>query len=357
MSLIVQYSPKIVIYSDDHPHQQNLQQSITSRLVPANGNGHYIFVDPTHASREPQVQWAIQPGQFYTLAFIDIDAPYPDHPTSAPFLHWLQMNVSTKNPRGDVIVPYMPPQPPADSPPHQYDFVLFQQPQYLDRKQYGLQPPSQRGNFDVTQFQKQYGLQWIDTAAMVSGFIQHPQKKQSSHNNRNNVVVENDPDGLSVVAPPKATSTTRVRATKQQQQRQQKIPGGKLAYMLPGAPITDADARTCRCTLHVGAKQPEWCLEEHAYFQKRKNPSTGRIESCYNPYAVCVSSTQHAYPGVCTEYFNFDEIPDDELRAYAHLHAGIKVPKPWTREAQMQEIRKYVCAKSTEHPLCHPSSQ
>jgi len=340
MSLIVQYSPKIVIQSDDHYRQHPQHLMITQH--PGS------FVAPTDATHEPRVQWTIQPGQFYTLALIDIDAPYPDHPTSAPFIHWLQMNMSSQNPRGDFIVPYMPPQPPADSPAHQYDFVLFQQPQYFDRTKYGLHAPTHRANFDTTGFQQQYGLQWIDTAAMFSGFI-----RQALHDGTPN---NNDPDGSSIMSSESSFETkapNRIIST----QKQQQIPGGKLEYMLPGAPITDADARTCRCTLHVGARQPEWCLEEHAYFEKRKNQTTGRIESCYNPYAVCVSSTKHAYPGVCTEYFDFDEIPDDELRAYAHLHAGIKVPKPWTRQAQMQEIRKYVCAKSTEHPLCHPSQK
>jgi hypothetical protein len=98
--------------------------------------------------------------------------------------------------------------------------------------------------------------------------------------------------------------------------------------------LSEKEASNCRCVLHVAAQQPEWCLKEKAYFQQRDNVK------CYNPFAVCTKTVGVPYPkGKCAEAIDFDAIPDAEVKAYALLH-NMKMPQPWTREAQLGLIKE-----------------
>jgi hypothetical protein len=97
----------------------------------------------------------------------------------------------------------------------------------------------------------------------------------------------------------------------------------KQKYFVAGAPITAKEAATCRCVLHVAARQPDWCLQNGVYNlpvgdprKQRVNAETGQTETCYNPFAVCVASTHGSYPaGKCGQYIDRNEIPANELRA------------------------------------------
>jgi len=60
-------------------------------------------------------------GRRHQLAIIllDWDAPYPDRPTFAPYLHWMKIGNST-------VVPYRPMRPPSDSAPHHYQLRAYE---------------------------------------------------------------------------------------------------------------------------------------------------------------------------------------------------------------------------------------
>lgn len=52
------------------------------------------------------------------LLMYDPDAPFPQHPTRSPILHWWNL-------QGQTIVPYMGPHPPPTSDPHRYIILHF----------------------------------------------------------------------------------------------------------------------------------------------------------------------------------------------------------------------------------------
>ena len=79
------------------------------------------------------------------------------------------------------------------------------------------------------------------------------------------------------------------------------------------SPLTDDEIRLCRAILHIAAKQPKECLVERAWYQERNG------KKCYNPYAVAHHSVKGVGNVKCGQHYKFEELPDDELRAYAYL--------------------------------------
>jgi len=339
----------------------------------------YVPLATVQSAPLPVLQWPMEPSETYTIIMIDHDAPYPQQPTESPFLHWMQANISEHNPVGDTVIPYMAPSPPRDSDAHRYEIFVFAQPS-VPLSAHG---PHQRSAFAVQRFARRHRLIPVGSVQFSTGGIASaPSSSPALPRPLQPVAPQMLPISqpvarylpsfptitpAPVVAPQQlaapamrrggkstrtATGGTSTGQGTRNPPKTQTVPGGKIPYMLPGAVISESDARTCRCTLHVGARQPSWCLAEKAYFQKRTDPQSGQVETCYNPYAVCVKSTGRAYPGICGENFNYDEIPDEELRAFAYLHSGVAVPKPWTRDAQLHEIAGYVCSKSPHHPIC-----
>lgn len=101
----------------------------------------------------------------------------------------------------------------------------------------------------------------------------------------------------------------------------------------------------CRCVLHVGARNTAECNGDRAWFQVRGG------KRCYNPFAVCTASV--GTQSECTNYYDFDAFPDDELIAYA-LVRKIQVPVPYERGILMNNIAEYVCERRGKvyHPVC-----
>lgn len=330
----------------------------------------------------PTLEWYINPFRLYTIALVDVDAPA----TYAPYLHALMCNISMTNMTGDVIAPYTPPSPPLGDRAHRYMWLLYDQPdgpidapQVLDammmmttvsprgpvvidneRRRRHPSPTNQvedvvkRTQFNIDAFAKMHHLMLIDTVTVFVSAVEEPGK--TSKNAAATAIVGN----VTAKTPVRQQSKRNTYSPRSKNTTMPTITGSvgvgvtsaSLPNMLPGATIDPRDAKVCRCTLHVGAQQPEWCLKEKAWGQRRYNADTGTTQSCYNPYAVCVARTRTSYPGNCTENYDYTTLPDAELRAYAYLHSGIRVPSPWSRAEQLDEIRTYVCRADPQHPLC-----
>ena len=98
----------------------------------------------------------------YTLLMTDPDAPYPENPTYADYLHWLVVNIG--NDTGNIKTPYTPPNPPKDSLPHRYIFEVY--------KQQGPMPKSRidsGSRFDKKAFIKSNGLKLLDRVCFLAG--------------------------------------------------------------------------------------------------------------------------------------------------------------------------------------------
>lgn len=77
-------------------------------------------------------------------------------------------------------------------------------------------------------------------------------------------------------------------------------------------------ARYCRCLLHVGEKQPTWCLHDKAWRQKRNG------KTCYNPYAVCTKTLKRKGVMNCKEAYNTRQFTKAERDVYRLM----RNPKP-----------------------------
>lgn len=75
-------------------------------------------------------QW--NPTAYWTVFMFDPDAPTPENPSSADWLHWIWHHAHINDKTGLLeggthVVPYMGPSPPSYSPPHHYIFLLFEE--------------------------------------------------------------------------------------------------------------------------------------------------------------------------------------------------------------------------------------
>ena len=84
-------------------------------------------------------------------------------------------------------------------------------------------------------------------------------------------------------------------------------------YFLDDTDLPESDRKYCRCVVHVGEKQPDWCLRERAFRQIRD----GR--KCYNPWAVCHASVKNVGQPECSGNFDFNQFTDRELLTYVLL--------------------------------------
>jgi len=87
----------------------------------------------------------------------------------------------------------------------------------------------------------------------------------------------------------------------------------KPAYFKSGTRLNERQQAFCRCEAHVS-----------------------KSAAVYNPYAVCAKSTGTTTP--CWIHYNFDRIPDDELRGLARLHK-VRIPSPYSRSKTIAAMR------------------
>ncbi|GAQ88849.1 hypothetical protein KFL_004640060 [Klebsormidium nitens] len=96
----------------------------------------------------------------YTLVVTDPDAPSPDDPKFAEFLHWIVANIPGSEAAeekdishaGEELMPYTGPAPPMGV--HRYIFILFKQSQDLSKEA----APEDRKLFKVRQWAEEHGL-------------------------------------------------------------------------------------------------------------------------------------------------------------------------------------------------------
>ncbi|CAI5522198.1 unnamed protein product [Closterium sp. Naga37s-1] len=113
---------------------------------------------PSEAAEAPYVELAgrHENGDLYTLVMSDPDAPSPDNPVAAEWLHWLVVNIpgATTLPHssaGDLVMAYKGPSPPTGV--HRYVLSLFRQPHRLT-----TDTPAAVKGFKTRQFAQQFGL-------------------------------------------------------------------------------------------------------------------------------------------------------------------------------------------------------
>ncbi|KAJ0172957.1 hypothetical protein K1T71_011133 [Dendrolimus kikuchii] len=110
--------------------------------------------------QEPKLNWEVVAGTFYTVLFVDPDALSRETAEYRSFLHWLVVNVPGTNiDAGEIIAPFLKPQPPAGSGPHRYVFLIYEQPGCEKFEGFSdFTDQTNRRSFSVEDFTKKYKL-------------------------------------------------------------------------------------------------------------------------------------------------------------------------------------------------------
>ncbi|XP_011555004.3 protein D2 [Plutella xylostella] len=156
-------SSKIVPDVLNNPPEAPCVVNYTGRVVKI---GETLEISKT--LMEPSVQFDFDPQEFYTIAFVDPDAPSPNAPAMREFKHWLVVNVQSSSKgapvqgsSGDTLAAYMSPAPLSPAP-HRYIVLVYRQPGRLEFdepiivKTAGSSAP--RTNFKVQKFAEKYNL-------------------------------------------------------------------------------------------------------------------------------------------------------------------------------------------------------
>ncbi len=303
-------------------------------------------------------------GQYYTVLVYDLDAPYPSNPNKSPFLHYLVVNVQDNFINsGQTLAEYIAPYPPTDSPPHRYMVEVYAQ----QNLKTGVMPPSSRDNFDIRKYTTDYGdgmisaqqfkvghiLPTASASALVSQqyvptpvpqtfaptpvlqtFAPTPVPQTFAPIPANYVpfvVPTNNPTNS-------YNNTNSTNSTNNTNSGNTHSNSSKSEYFKGGTDLGERQQKYCRCVLHAAAKQPDWCLEDKAWREQREG------STCYNPYAVCAKSTG-ASSRSCGVNYDYQNLPDDELIAYAQL-SKVNIPMPYNRQQIINNIMAWKAGKS-----------
>ncbi|XP_055691254.1 protein D3-like [Lutzomyia longipalpis] len=106
---------------------------------------------------------------FYTLVLIDPDAPRPDNPFEANFLHHMVVNVPGHRfgfglHMGETVAEYVGTQQSQSTAFHRYIFLLYQQPtgrRLFNEPRINATETALRRNFALDTFVSKYGLQLV----------------------------------------------------------------------------------------------------------------------------------------------------------------------------------------------------
>ena len=215
---------------------------------------------------------------------------------------------------GKTIYPFLPPSPPKSSLPHHYVIGVYLE----DENEVPWIPTTEQGeNVPRAYFPLQK-------------FIFGNHLKQLGY-----VVFQTGSD---------AQQVQQIKQEYPPMMQGGKLPTPQVGYFHSQSTLSPGEEAYCRCVLHVGAKNPPDCDRQRLYFQ------TVNGKKCYNPFAVCTSSV--GAHSECTQSYNFQGIPDDELIAYSNVRR-LPISDPYDRNTQLSIIAsQYVCPKFPNHPIC-----
>ncbi len=111
---------------------------------------------------QPIVEISPPEKNLYTLIMTDPDAPNPQDPKYAPYLHWLVVNIGST--AGDAKTPYASPNPPKGSAPHRYVFEVYRQTGKMPTGTIESGP-----NFDKESFVRNNNLTKLNRMYFVAG--------------------------------------------------------------------------------------------------------------------------------------------------------------------------------------------
>lgn len=225
--------------------------------------GNRIEQDGEYTTQEVQGKFSLtsklNKGKLYTLLLIDKSL----RTGKGVYLHYLAVNVVPHYRR--ILTKSLNPKPPLGTT-HEYAAILFEQPRSIDIPSF-----KKRKGFPVEAFVDVHGLKEIERIEF------------SVHSPSNSYTKEH--------------------------------------YFVEENPLTDQQKKVCRCYLHVSEKNRSLHHSSRERSEERvvcKKDEWGR-KGCYHPYKTCGKSVGTSYK-YCSEYYDFEDFTDDELRGYARAH-------------------------------------
>ncbi len=112
---------------------------------------------------------------------------------------------------------------------------------------------------------------------------------------------------------------------------------GHVGMFKSTSTLSEPEKRYCSCLLKSAARQPQACLIEKAWFEKRSG------KRCASPYAICTKSVG-AHVQRCSSNYNFAGMTNDLLRAWILLH-GKSISKNANRDTMLDSIDGWMSEK------------
>ena len=112
---------------------------------------------------------------------------------------------------------------------------------------------------------------------------------------------------------------------------------GHVGMFKSNSPLSEPEKRYCSCLLKSAARQPEDCLLEKAWYERRDG------KRCNNPYPICTKSVG-AHVRTCSSNYDFAGMTNDLLRAWILLH-GKSISKNASRNVMLDAINRWMSEK------------
>jgi len=116
-------------------------------------NDQQLYPIKLFGSTKPIIKSNIDPKKIYTIMIVDEDAPTKSNPINKYWIHLLLINNKT------IIFDYIPPNPPANSGPHRYHVLVYEQPNQIDKSNITI---NLRPKFDLDKFVSIHKLKLFD---------------------------------------------------------------------------------------------------------------------------------------------------------------------------------------------------
>lgn len=276
--------------------------------------------------------WNGVPEDIYALIFYDVDAPYPDDPEYSPYLHWLVTNIPDDQvDQGDALIPYQPPTPPSDSPPHKYVVEVYTQKDYIRPRSHVV-----RKNFRINEFIKRNKLDLFAKTYFYTQSEAGPKAYEAplSEERRTEKVSPALVKAYKKISQNSPALARYRNESPKDRERAEKKKEERDRYFVPNNPLTNELKKYESCVMKVAYKNPEAC--------EKKDWGGG---GCYNPYAVCGGGVK----AEVSKWIDFEALPNPELIGFARSH-DIEVPKPYKRTLLIDRVEAYMENRRKLHP-------
>ena len=179
-------SPTIDVESIDKSDctvDKQLLLKFKNKTIPCGYNASIEFFSGDGATAPNMTLSRANVNKLYTLMMIDPDAPNRTHPVSRSWVHWLVTNIGDADvTKGEIIMDYNPPSPPAGTGEHRYVFLLFKQDGRVTAGNVG----PERGKFDVNKFVKKNKFESLTGMTLFT--TKNPSDKDSNDNTNPQIV-------------------------------------------------------------------------------------------------------------------------------------------------------------------------